>query len=83
MTKSFPSKILVIIENFEYGGTTTHLINLINSSKFKNKKFTIITNHNNKAKKQIIKYIQLKDIIYLNYNLLKIFLKKLTGLIAT
>ena len=41
--------IAILIENIEYGGTTTHLINLINSSKYKFVKFFIITNKNNKA----------------------------------
>ena len=76
MIKSFPSKILVILENFEYGGTMTHLINLINSSKFKNKNFTIITNRNNKAKKQIIKYSKNKNMELIYYNSLnEIFFK--------
>ena len=62
MIKDFPSNILVILENFEYGGTTTHLINLINSSHLKNKCFLIITNRNNKAVKQINKFCINKNV---------------------
>ena len=47
--------IAVVMENIEYGGVTTHLINLINSNKFKKNNFIIITNNENKAVKQIIK----------------------------
>ena len=36
--------IAILIENIEYGGTTTHLINLINSNRCKFIKFYIITN---------------------------------------
>ncbi len=47
-------QIAVLMENLEYGGATTHLINLINSKKFKYAKFFIITNKNNKAVKDIL-----------------------------
>ena len=46
--------IAVLIENIEYGGTTTHLINLINSNKYKSVKFFIITNKNNKGINSIL-----------------------------
>ena len=46
--------IAILIENIEYGGTTTHLINLINSNKYKFVKFFIITNKNNKAINSIL-----------------------------
>ena len=55
MNSSKTKFIVVTIENFLYGGTTTHLINLINSNKFKNFKFIIITNKNNEGVKQIKK----------------------------
>ena len=35
--------IAILIENIEYGGTTTHLINLINSNRCKFVKFYIKT----------------------------------------
>ena len=76
MNKNFPSKILVILENFEYGGTTTHLINLMSSSQFKNKSFTIITNYNNKATKQILKFCKNKNIELIYFNSLNEILFK-------
>ena len=48
------TKILVTLENFEYGGTTTHLINLINNKAFNNTFFFILTNKNNKSINQIL-----------------------------
>ena len=38
------SKIIIVYENFLYGGTSTHLINLLNSQYFKNLDVIIITN---------------------------------------
>ena len=55
MTKNIKIKnIAILMENYEYGGATTHLINLINSKKFDHVKFSLITNKSNKAKKNII-----------------------------
>ena len=56
------------MENIEYGGATTHLINLINSKKFKNTKFTIITNKGNKAVKNILSSCKKKSIKILYYS---------------
>ena len=55
------------MENISYGGATTHLINLINSEKFHNFKFLIITNKNNNAKNQILKLSNKKLINLLTY----------------
>lgn len=82
MNSSKTKFIAVTIENFLYGGTTTHLINLINSNKFKNFKFIIITNKNNEGVKQIKKSCSKQKVrmIYFNsYNVFKsrIFLLKL------
>lgn len=46
--------IAVLFENIEYGGATTHLINLINSNNYKFVKFCIITNKDNKAINNIL-----------------------------
>ncbi len=61
------NSIAVLIENIEYGGTTTHLINLINSEKFRNKKFIIITNKGNKAVKNILSSCKKRRIKILYY----------------
>ena len=47
-------KIGILWENFEYGGVTTHLENLLNDKIFSNTDFVIFTNNTNKAK-QILK----------------------------
>ena len=49
------NKILIVYENFLYGGTSTHLINLLNSNYFKNLDITLITNNNNQSIKSIKK----------------------------
>jgi glycosyltransferase involved in cell wall biosynthesis len=59
--------IAIVMENISYGGATTHLINLINSEKFHNFKFLIITNKNNNAKNQILKLSNKKLINLLTY----------------
>ena len=59
--------IAIVMENISYGGATTHLINLINSEKFRNFKFLIITNKNNNAKNQILKLSKKKLINLLTY----------------
>ena len=57
-------KKAVVMENLEYGGVTTHLINLINSKQFMNNEFIIITNKSNKAVKQITKNIKNRKITF-------------------
>ena len=42
-------RVGVIWENFQFGGVTTHLENLINNKIFKNYEFVIFTNKTNKA----------------------------------
>lgn len=68
MKKKFSSKVLITLENFVYGGTTTHLISLINSKVFNDTFFYIVTNKNNKSTKQILKSCDNKrlKIIYFN-----------------
>ena len=56
------------MENIEYGGATTHLVNLINSKSFKGIKFCIITNRGNKAVKSILHFCEKKNIKILYYN---------------
>jgi len=60
--------IAVLIENIEYGGTTTHLINLINSNKYKSVKFFIITNKNNKGINSILSSCNKKNYKIIYYN---------------
>ena len=60
--------IAILIENIEYGGTTTHLINLINSNKYKFVKFFIITNKNNKAINSILSSCSKKNYKIIYYN---------------
>lgn len=42
-------KIGILWENFEFGGVTSHLVNLLNDKAFKSYEFTIFTNKTNKA----------------------------------
>ena len=42
-------KIGILWENFEFGGVTSHLVNLLNDKSFKSYEFTIFTNKTNKA----------------------------------
>ena len=60
--------IAILIENIEYGGTTTHLINLINSNKYKFVKFFIITNKNNKAINSILSSCSKNNYKIIYYN---------------
>ena len=74
-------KIAIVIENLTYGGTTTHLISLINSVQFKGVKFVIITNKTNLAVKDILNSCnknKIKIIYYNSFNVMnvKIFLDK-------
>ena len=59
---------IILIENILYGGTTTHLINLLNSDQFRNKKFIILTNKNNQAINQIKKNVKNKNIKFNFYS---------------
>ena len=74
-------KIAIVMENLLYGGATTHLINLINSTQFKGVKFIIITNRTNLAIKNILNSCdknKIKIIYYNSLNAIKlnnIFLK--------
>ena len=76
---------LIIYENFLYGGTTTHLVNLLNSKVFKGINVTILTNSNNEGIRDIKKNrknnIQIKIFNTLNGYTSKIFLIKLFILI--
>lgn len=75
-------KIGIFWENFEYGGVETYLTTLINNEKFKNYKFTVITNSSNKVIKNFKKKIKRKNfkiILYRSINqiIIKNFLIKL------
>jgi len=65
-------KITVVMENFKYGGATTHLLSLINNKKFKNTKFTIITNKSNNAAKSILKSCNKKKVQIIYYHTLNV-----------
>jgi glycosyltransferase involved in cell wall biosynthesis len=67
-------KIAVVMENISYGGATTHLINLLNSSKFRNYEILIITNKTNNAKKEILKLSKNKLVNLSTYNSLNAIL---------
>ncbi len=54
--------LVIVYENFLYGGTTTHLINLINSSSFRDFKITILTNENNETIKDLKKKVENKKV---------------------
>ena len=69
-------KIIILIENILYGGTTTHLINFLNSSQFKKTQFIILTNRNNQAIHQIKKDVKNKNFNFYFYNSLNISLFK-------
>ena len=57
----------IVIENFLYGGTTTHLLNFINSKTCKNYKFRIITNKNNVAIQSIRKTCDMERVKIVQY----------------
>ena len=57
----------IVIENFLYGGTTTHLLNFINSKTCKNYKFRIITNKNNVAIQSIKKTCDMERVKIVQY----------------
>jgi glycosyltransferase involved in cell wall biosynthesis len=61
-------KIAILMENIEYGGATTHLVNLINSKSFKDINFCIITNRGNKAVKSILHFCHKKNVKIFYYN---------------
>ena len=54
--------LVIVYENFLYGGTTTHLINLINSSSFRDFGITILTNKNNETIKELKKKVKGKKV---------------------
>ena len=60
-------KIGIFWENFEYGGVSKYLITLINNKKFKNYKFTIITNSSNKALQNLRKKTKKKNLNIILY----------------
>ncbi len=60
--------IAILIENIEYGGTTTHLINLINSNRCKFIKFYIITNKDNKAINNVLSNCNKNNYKIIYYN---------------
>ena len=68
------NKILIVYENFLYGGTSTHLINLLNSNYFKNLDITLITNNNNQSIKSIKK--NCKNVNFIFYNSLNVIFFK-------
>ena len=57
-----------MFENIEYGGATTHLINLINSNNYKFVKFCIITNKDNKAINNILSSCSKNNYKIIYYN---------------
>ena len=57
----------IVIENFLYGGTTTHLLNFINSKTCKKYKFRIITNKNNVAIQSIKKTCDMERVKIVQY----------------
>lgn len=61
-------KILITMENFEYGGTMTQLISLINNSQFKDSFFYIITNKENKATKQFFYTCKNRNVKIIYFN---------------
>ena len=74
-------KIGILWENFEFGGVTSHLVNLLNDKSFKSYEFTIFTNKTNKAvsilskrlnnSKIKFKYFNSLNVIFLNNPILK------------
>ena len=65
-------KIGILWENFEFGGVTTHLENLLNNKVFKNFQFVIITNKTNKASKILKKRLTNKKVEFKYYNSLNV-----------
>ena len=68
------NKIVIVYENFLYGGTSTHLINLLNSSYFKNLDVIVITNNDNQSIKNIKK--NCKNINFIFFNSLNVMFLK-------
>ena len=68
--------IVILIENILYGGTTTHLINFLNSDHFKKKQFIILTNRNNQAIRQIKKNVKNNNFNFCYYDSFNISLSK-------
>ena len=66
--QSYQENITIVMENVEYGGATTHLISLIKNKRFKKNKFTIITNKNNFATKNILNSCDMKNLRFIYYH---------------
>lgn len=69
-------KFLIIYENELYGGTTTHLINFLNSDQFKQHDITILTNFGNEAINDLKRNCKRKNIKYLYFRSPRVFLSK-------
>ena len=69
--------ITIIFENLLYGGTTSHLINFMNSKACRKYYFKIITNKNNAGIKNINKNCKSKKFEIINFNSLNTLVSKL------
>ena len=49
------NNLVIVLENFEYGGVSTHLEILLNNKNFLKKKIKIYTNQDNRALKKLKK----------------------------
>ena len=65
-------KIGILWENFEFGGVTSHLENLLNNKAFKNYEFTIFTNKTNKAVQILRKRLNNSKIKFEYFNSLNV-----------
>lgn len=65
-------RIGILWENFEYGGVTTHLENLLNDKIFRKTEFVIFTNKTNKARFILKKKIKSKNCKFYYYNSLNV-----------
>lgn len=65
-------RIGILWENFEYGGVTTHLENLLNDKIFCKTEFVIFTNKTNKARFILKKKIKSKNCKFYYYNSLNV-----------
>ncbi len=68
------NKLIIVYENFLYGGTATHLINLLNSTDFKKLDVIIVTNNGNQSVKNIKK--NCKNINFIFFNSLNVIFFK-------
>ncbi len=69
-------KIGILWENFEPGGVTTHLENLLNDKVFKSYEFVIFTNRTNKATLILKKKLKEKNVKFHYYNSLNVIFFK-------